>query len=406
MKIDLLDPENYRYNHPYEQYKWLRENDPVHWHEEPGGTGFWALTRHADVKAMESNSEVFSSEPLTIIADSVPFGDADHKLLIYSDAPGHTARRKFLGVELNPIPVRSQRDHIEDLVTEIIDGVIEKGECDVVEDIAGPLASFVIADMMGLTRAEAQELFPAAEVLTRGISTESGIGAEATGVVFEHAGRAWADRSANGGDDWLGRLAQGSWEGGQEDQMQFMLDFLLIINAGSDTSRNVVASGMWALIENPDAYRALTEDPALITTATEEILRWSPPISYQRRTATRDAEIGGQKIAEGDKIAGFYGAANRDPEVFADPDTFDVRRAVNPHLTFGAGRHFCAGTHLARLELQTMFSEIARRIPDMTLAGPVGWFDYPELSATAGPMTMPVTFTAGAREGTSATVSA
>ena len=404
MNIDLLDPENYRHGHPYEQYKWLRENDPVHWHEEPGAAGFWALTRHADIKAMEADSTTFSSEPVTVISDSSVYGDPDHKLLIYSDAPGHTERRKFLGIELNPGPVRSQTEHLEELVNEIIDEVIERGECDVVDDLAGPMASFVIADMMGISRDEARLLFPAAEVLTRGISTEEGIGAEAAQTVFTHAGMAWADRRANQKDDWLGRIAHGEWNGGQEDEQQFMLDFLLIINAGSDTSRNVVATGMEALMKHPDQYQALAADPGLIRTAVEEILRWSPPISYQRRTATRDVEIGGKKIAQGDKVAGFYGSANRDPEVFDEPDVFDIRRPVNPHLTFGGGRHFCAGSHLARLELSIMFSELVRRIPDMTPSGPAQWFDYPELSATAGPMNMPVTFTPGARVGSGSKV--
>lgn len=399
MKIDLLHPENYRTRHPYEMYRWLRENDPVHWHEEPQGPGFWALVRHADVRAMESDSDTYSSEPLTVIVDSEPYGDADHKLLIYSDAPGHTVRRKFLGAELNPIPVRSQSAHMHEVVTEIIDEVIERGECDLVEEIAGRLASFVIADMMGLSRAEALELYPAAEILTRGLSSDDPEAAEATRIVFTHAARAWSDRREDPGTDWLSRLANGEVDGRPMDEMQFQLDFLLLINAGSDTTRNVVASGMGALFEHPEAYQAIAEDAWLLPGAVEEILRWTPPISYQRRTVTRDAELGGQKLAKGDKVVGFYGAANRDPAVFASPDTFDIRRGMNPHLTFGAGRHFCLGSHLARLELITMFGELARRIPDMQPAGPVEHFDYAELSATAGPMRMPVAFTPGPRVG-------
>lgn len=402
VKIDLLDPENYRTRHPYEMYRWLRENDPIHWHEEPQGPGFWALMRHADVRAMESDSETYSSEPLTVIVDSEPYGDADHKLLIYSDPPGHTVRRKFLGAELNPLPVRSQSAHMQEVVTEIIDEVIERGECDLVEEVAGRLASFVIADMMGLSRAEALELFPAAEILTRGLSAEDPEAAEATRVVFTHAARAWNDRRAHPGADWLSRLANGEVGGRPMDEMQFQLDFLLLINAGSDTTRNVVASGMGALFEHAEAYQdmAAARDDSLLASAVEEILRWTPPISYQRRTVTRDTELGGQKLAKGDKVAGFYGAANRDPAVFDDPDTFDIRRPVNPHLTFGAGRHFCLGSHLARLELITMFRELTRRIPDMQPAAPAEYYDYAELSATAGPKRMPVTFTPGPRIGT------
>lgn len=371
----------------------------MHWHEEPDGPGFWVLTRHADVKALEMDSATFSSEPWTVIADAPPIGDPDHKLLIFSDPPNHTVRRKFLGIELNPIQVRSQREHVEDIVTEVIDAVIERGECDLVDEIAGRLASFVIADMMGISREEALELFPAAEILTRGVRTDIGEGAEAQRIVLEHGADAWTDRRGKPGGDWLSRLAHGSWEGVEQDQTQFQIDFFHLITAGSDTSRNVIATGMVTLMENPEAYRALVEDPSMVTSAIEEILRWNPPIGYQRRTATRDTEIYAHKIAKGQKVIGFYSSANRDDRVFTDPDVFDIRRSPNPHLTFGAGRHFCLGSHLARLELDVMFTELVKRIPDMELAAPIDYFDYDEVPAASGPARIHVKFTPGARVG-------
>lgn len=399
MDINLLDPALYRERQPYEQLAWLRENEPMYWHEEPEGPGFWVFTRHADVKAIETDSATFSSEPTTVVQDSEPVGDDDHKLLIFSDPPGHTVRRKFLGVELNPIQVRDQRAHVESIVTDVIDEIIERGECDLVDEIAGRLASFVIADMMGISRAEALELFPAAEVLTRGTRTDMGEGAEAQRIVFDHAARAWADRSANPGGDWLSRLAHGEYDGKAEDEMYFQLDFFHLITAGSDTSRNVIATGMTTLIEHPDAYRALVEDPALVVTAIEEILRWNPPLGYQRRTATRDVVMYDTTIKAGQKVTGWYSAANRDPRVFEHPDVFDIRRSPNPHLTFGAGRHFCLGSHLARLELEIMFRELVRRIPDMRLAGPIETFEYVEMPSAHGPAAIPVSFTPGERIG-------
>ncbi len=393
MKIDLLDPSIYSKSQPYDQLAWLRENDPVHWHEEPDGPGFWVLTRHADVKMLEADAATFSSEPWTVIPDADEVvGDADHKLLIFSDPPGHTERRKFLGVELNPIRVRGQREHVTQLAAEIVDDVIERGECDLVEEIAGRLASFVIADMMGIPRAEALELFPAAELLTRGVRTDIGEGKVAQEVVFGHAARAWADRQENPREDWLSRLANGSYDGQAEDEMYFNLDFFHLITAGSDTSRNVVVTGMMALMEHPQAYAELVADPSLIPTAVEEILRWTPPIGYQRRTATRDVEIHGHRIAKGQKVTGWYAAGNRDPRVFTDPDVFDIHRDPNPHLTFGAGRHFCLGSHLARVELVAMFTELVTRIPDMRLAGPVDYFVYDGVPGTSGPERVPVRF--------------
>jgi cytochrome P450 len=398
MEIDLLDGSIYNRSQPYDQLAWLRENDPVHWHEEPDGPGFWVLTRHADVKALETDSATFSSEPWTVIPDAEEVvGDADHRLLIFSDPPSHTERRKFLGVELNPIQVRSNRDHVSQLVTEIVDDVIERGECDLVEEIAGRLASFVIADMMGIPRSEALELFPAAEILTRGIRTDQGPGQQAQQIVFGHAAAAWADRRATPREDWLSRLANGSYGGREEDEMYFNLDFFHLITAGSDTSRNVVTTGMMTLMEHPEAYAELVADPSLVPTAVEEILRWTPPIGYQRRRATRDTEIAGVPIKAGQKVTGWYASGNRDPRVFTDPDTFDIHRDPNPHLTFGAGRHFCLGSHLARVELQEMFTELVTRIPDMELGGSVEYFEYDEVPGTSGPERVPVRFTPAAR---------
>lgn len=398
MKIDLLDPTVYRSGLPYEQLAWLRENDPVHWHEEPDGPGFWVLTRHADVKALETDSATFSSEPWTVIPDADEVvGDADHKLLIFSDPPGHTARRKFLGVELGPIPVRGQTEHVSQLAHEIIDEVIERGECDLVEEISGRLASFVIADLMGISRSEALELFPAAELLARGARVDQDPGAEAQRIVGEYATRAWADRRGNPGSDWLSRLANGGWEDRAEDELYFFLDFFHLITAGSDTSRNVVTTGMLRLMEHPEAYVELTADPSLVPTAVEEILRWDPPLGYQRRTATRDTEIHGHQISKGQKVTGWYAAANRDPRVFTDPERFDIHRNPNPHLTFGAGRHFCLGSHLARLELIEMFTALVTRIPDMELAGPVEYFEYDEIPSAQGPERVEVRFTPAPR---------
>lgn len=400
MKIDLLDPEKYRYRNPYDQFRWVRENQPVYWHDEPGdGKGFWAVTRHADAKTAEARSEVFANEPTVVINDDMVFGDDNHKHLLFEDPPTHTAHRRFFTVELQPIPVRSQREAIEEMVAEVIDEVIERGECDLVEDLSGPLASFVIADMMGLTRDAARRLFPAAEVLVRGISITDGPGAEANRIVFEAAHAAFVSRKGNPTDDWMGRMANGGWEGHEDvDELQFTLDFLLMVNGGSDTTRNLIATGMWELMQRPEVYAELVENPDLIPTAVEEMLRYNPPVTYIRRTATSDFDLGGQMIRAGDKVVILYGAANRDPEVFADPDEFDIHRRPNPHLTFGSGRHLCAGIHLARLELEIMFRELIRRIPDMKLAGPVGWYDYPEMSAASGPMSMPITFTPGVRE--------
>jgi cytochrome P450 len=402
MDVNLLDPAAFRSGQPYAAYRWLRENDPVHWHEFPEGGGFWVLSRYADIKAVENDWELFSSEPNTVLTDDNVVGDRTHRHLIFSDPPHHTAHRRFLSPELGLPRVRATRAEMQDLVDAVIDEVIEKGVCDLVEDISGRMASFVIADLLGLPREESLSLFHASDVLTQGGSTLEGPGAEAMALMYRHAAEAWARFSEQEGDDTLTRIAHGEVAGVPVDAMQFAIDFQLLVSAGSDTSRNVVSTGMLALFAHPEQHRLLVEDPALVPRAVEEILRWDPPIIFQRRTATRDTVLGGKDIARGDKVVSYYGAGNRDPEVFADPEVFDVTRTANPHLTFGAGRHFCLGSHLARQELNLMFAALVRRMPDMRPAGEARWHDLPAVPSVAGPASIPVAFTPGPRVGAAA----
>lgn len=303
----------------------------------------------------------------------------------------------MLSEELTPLAVNSLTDQLEVTVTEIIDRVIEQGECDLVWDIAGRLASYVTADLLGLPREESLELFYAADILTRGGSRSSGEGYDAAQVMRRHAVAAWQDRQENDHPGMLGRVARSEILGHPMDEWQFAMDFNLLVDAGSDTTRNVVSGGLLALFDNPDQYQALIEDAGLVPSAVEEALRWTTPIVYQRRTATTDTTIGGTAITRGAKVVSFYVAGNRDPEVFSDPDRFDITRRPNPHLAFGAGRHFCLGSHLARLELAIMFRELARRMPDLRLAGSPRWYPFEAAPAAMGPLSIPVKFTPGPR---------
>jgi cytochrome P450 len=405
VNVNLLDPAVFHCGQPYEVYRRLRENDPVHWHEFPEGRGFWVLTRHADIKAVETDWELFSSEPNTVLTDDNVVGDSTHRHLIFSDPPHHTEHRAFLSPELGLSRVRSRRGDMRELIDAVIDEVIEKGECDLIKDISGRMASYVIADLLGLPREESLTLFYASEVLTRGGSTLEGPGAEAMAVMYQHATDAWTRFSGRSGDDTLTRIAHGEIAGVPVDELQFAIDFHLLVSAGSDTSRNVVSTGMLSLLQHPDQHQKLAADLTLVPRAVEEMLRWNPPIIYQRRTATRDTVLGGKDIAQGDKVVSYYGAGNRDPEVFDNPEVFDITRTRNPHLTFGAGPHVCLGSHLARQELNLMFTALLERMPDLAPAGPVQWPDLGDVPSVGGPASMPVTFTPGPRVGTSAAVS-
>ncbi|OCB22535.1 cytochrome P450 [Mycobacterium intracellulare] len=398
MHIDLQDPTLFREGPPYEVFRSLRENDPVHWQEEVRGAGYWALTRYADIKEVELDAETFSNEPSVLISDEgTALGDDQRKHLIFSDAPHHTEHRKLLSKEIGLGRIRAAREGMARLVDSIIDLVIEDGEADLVEDLSGKMASFAIADLMGLDRAESLEMFHAAAILTRNIPLTEGIGLEAATTIHRHASRAWAERSANPRSDTLSRIAQSAIMGHPVDEFQFQLDYQLLVSAGSDTSRNVLSTGMITLFEHPEAKRALVDDPSLMPRALEEVLRYNPPIMAMRRTATRDTTIGGRAVKQGQKVVMYYGAANRDPQVFDRPDEFDITRTINPHLTFGGGRHHCLGAHLARLELATMFSAMLLRMPDMEPAGPVLWPELGEPPMVGGPESLRVRFTPGAR---------
>lgn len=239
--------------------------------------------------------------------------------------------------------------------------------------------------------------FHAADILTRGGSRKEGEGYDAMQVMNRHAGEAWLRKRAEPRDDMLNRIAFGAVGGLPVDAMQFALDFLLLVGAGSDTTRNVVGGGVLALAQDPEQKAMLTAGPALAAGAVEEMLRWTTPIVYQRRTVTRDGMSGSQQVRAGDKVVSYYCAANRDPRVFRDPDRFDITDRPNPHIAFGAGQHFCLGSNLARLELTVMLRELARRMPDLQLAGTVGWYTFPVAPALIGPASIPVRFAPGPR---------
>ncbi|MGH3627581.1 MAG: cytochrome P450, partial [Sciscionella sp.] len=359
--------------------------------------GFWAVTKYHTVKDIESNWKLFSSEPVTTITDDNAVADDEHHHLIFSDPPHHTIHRKFLAPELSPVPVRGLKGHIDGLVEGIVDEVIEQGECDLVPDLAGRLASYVTADLLGLPRPEVVRLYDASDRLNNSPTLKEGPGHAAMTEMFEASQHVWADRRANPRDDMLTRIAHGEIDGCPMDNIQFGVDFLLLVVAGGDTTRNVVAGGMQALFEHPDQYALLKSDPSLTESAVEEMLRWVTPIVYQRRLATADTVLGDRAIPAGTKVVSFYGAANRDPEQFPEPFRFDIRRAPNAHLAFGFGPHFCLGSHLARLELNAMFRAMPRRMPDLEQAGPTVWMhtEAPIAPTVIGPKSIPVRFTPG-----------
>ncbi|MDQ1397335.1 MAG: hypothetical protein QOG64_2594 [Acidimicrobiaceae bacterium] len=395
--IDLLDPASFAGGHPHDQYRWLRENDPVYHHREPDGPGFWAVTRHADVREVGRHPAIFSSSPTIMISDEGALDLGDHQMMLMMDPPRHGAFRRLMIPDFVPKAVAGIRDRVHDLAGQIIDAVCERGECDLVEDVAGEMPSFVVAELLGLPLDDGRELYKLTETIHAAPeSLPEGAGTAAVMQMFAYANEVFQDRTANPKEDLSSRLVHSQVEGRAFDEIDFGLMFVLLVDAGGDTTRNLVAGGMDALFQHPDELALLQDGlDGRMPAAMEELLRWVSPVTYMRRTATTDAEVGGQQVKAGDKVVLYYGSANRDDAVFADPYRLDLTRTPNDHVAFGGGGpHFCLGAHLARIEVDALLRELLTRLPDVAPSGETEWLASTFIS---GPKHLPVRFTSTAR---------
>jgi cytochrome P450 len=392
--ISLLSPQSFAHGQPHEQFAWLRANDPVHWHDEVDGEGFWAVTRYRDVKAIGRDAATFSSIPTIMIPDTEGNLEVgDHKMLISCDPPRHTGLRKLVASDFIPKAAKAMRPRIEVLAQRIIDGVIDKGECDLVEEVAGLMPSYVIADMLGIPHDDGVALYRLTETIHAAPeSVPPGAGMGAVLEMFNYARGVWEKKRAEPADDLATLIALASVDDHELDLIDFNLFFLLLIDAGGDTTRNLVAGGMDALFEHPEQLAWLAEDlEGRMAPAVEELLRWVSPVVYMRRTATRDTELEGVAIGAGQKVVMYYGSANRDPEAFGtSANELDLSRSPNDHVAFGGGGpHFCLGAHIARVEIHALLRELLTRLVDLRPAGPTEWLPSTFIS---GPKHLPVTF--------------
>jgi cytochrome P450 family 142 subfamily A polypeptide 1 len=385
-EFDLLDGHWYA-SQPYADWAWMREHAPAYWDAQ---NKVWALTRYHDVLAVEKNPAGFSSF-------RAPRPHGDHLPMIISmDEPEHTRRRKLVSRGFTPRRVRDHEVTIGRICTQIIDRVASKGECDFVWDIAAPLPLLLIADMLGFPPESYDDLLHWSDDMIRGTTINDPAAAETAmlaGIAFREfqLGVIADRRSKPPQDDLVSILCYAEIDGERLDDESIINESLLILIGGDETTRHVMTDGMLALLEHPEQMAILRDDLPNIEVGVEELLRWVSPIKNMARTVTRDIELHGQTLHEGEQVILMYPAANRDPAVFDDPDRFDVRRDPNPHLAFGFGPHFCMGASLARLELKVMFSELLRRLPDLHLAGD----PLPRRSSNfiSGPEAMPVAFT-------------
>ncbi|MCZ6785481.1 MAG: cytochrome P450 [Proteobacteria bacterium] len=362
--VQLLDGDFYARG-PHPTFDWMRAHAPVYW--DAAGQ-VWGVTRHADVMRVSKDPETFCSR----------FGSRPDSPQIPSminlDDPQHRRRRNLVNRGFTPRRVEDHAIQIREVCVDLVERARERGSFDFVREVAAPLPMIMIGDMLGVAPEDRDDLLRWSDDMVRGTSIT------APPEVMEAAGRAFAEYTAyNRGvvadrrarplqEDLISVLVHAEIDGERLDDEELLQESLLILVGGDETTRHVITGGMHQLLLHSDQHQKLLDDPSLVPGAVEEMLRWVSPIQNMCRTATRDAELGGETIREGQKLLLLYPSANRDEAVFDDPHRFEIARRPNDHVAFGGyGAHFCLGASLARLELRILFEELLRRMPRLEL---------------------------------------
>jgi cholest-4-en-3-one 26-monooxygenase len=376
-QVDLLE-DTWAEGVPHEAFELLRREAPVFWHPEPEGPGFWALTRHADVVTVSRDPATFSSERgSTFVDDQTEESLAQLRLSILNmDPPKHNRYRRLVSRGFTPRVVGRLVDAVDQRAKRIVDEVVDQGECEFVEDVAAKLPLEMICEMIGLPEADWARMFELSNRLVGFDDPEFQAspdeGQAAAAEIYGYCDQVAAERRAEPTDDLMSVLVQAEVDGERLDDLELNLFFVTLVVAGNETTRNLINHSMLALIDHPGEVERLRREPDLWPTAVEEMLRWGTSIHNFRRTATRDTEVRGQPVAEGDKLVLFYMSANRDEDVFPDPFRFDVGRTPNDHVTFGGGGvHYCLGASLARTQIGAIMRQLVERLDQVELAGPV-----------------------------------
>ncbi|WP_135452875.1 cytochrome P450 [Mycobacterium sp. DL99] len=369
----------------------LRANNPVAWVDNAPYRPFWAITKHADIMAVERDNDLFISEPRPLLATAAADDLAKQQLeagmglrtLIHMDDPHHRKVRAIGADWFRPKAMRDLKVRVDELAKRYVDKMRDIGpECDFVTAIAVDFPLYVIMSLLGLPEDDfarmhmlTQEMFGGDdEEYQRGKSLEDGLAVLLD--FFAYFSSLTASRRANPTEDLASAIANGTIDGEPLSDVDTASYYVIVASAGHDTTKDAISGGLHALIENPDQLARLKAQPELMGTAVEEMIRWSTPVKEFMRTATADTTVRGVPIAKGDSVYLAYVSGNRDEEVFDAPHRFDVGRDPNKHLAFGYGVHFCLGAALARMEMNSLFTELLRRLDSIELAG------TPQLSAT------------------------
>lgn len=380
-QLDITDLSLWEHSPPFDVFRQLRDEAPAHWspmHDWPDDPGIWSITRHADIRAISRDWQTFSSHRQGFVAINdigIPLAMLQ-QMMIGLDPPDHDRLKGLVQRAFTPRRVAEHADHIRGIVTGVLDRVAAAGECDLVADVAAPIPARVVGSLLGTPPEDDAKIVAWTKVITAFEDPAARTSPEAAMATF---GEAWEyiiamkhKRLAEPQDDLLTALTQAEIEGDKLTDAEFVVFFVLLMAAGNDSTGATYGSGMLALMEHPEQLALLRDgDRTQLASGVEEMIRCYPAFAYMARTATRDVQLHGQTIREGEKVALFYVSGNRDERVFDRPDVFDVTRAdVKEHQGFGAGgRHFCLGVNLARLGLAIWIEETLRRFPDITLAG-------------------------------------
>jgi cholest-4-en-3-one 26-monooxygenase len=376
--VDLSDSRSYVSGVPHAWLAHLRQSDPVHWQDEQGGPGFWAVTRYEDCVTVNRDYERFSSAA----RGTMPFEMSDEDIaqqglmMLNMDPPLHTRYRRLVNKGFTPRMVRDLEASIHRVTDAIIDDVIETGEADFVTELSAELPLQVIAELLGVPQADRHRMFQWSNAMVGNEDPEYQAQADQALVaamdLYAYAAELFASKRIDPHADLMSALTTVEVDGEQLSDMELELFFLLLTVAGNETTRNLMSGAMHAFFTHPDQWQRLVADRTLLPSAVEEMLRFVTPVMNFRRTAVCDLTLSGTKVAEGDKVVFFHVAANRDEDVFDAPDRFDVARDPNPHIAFGGGGpHFCLGANLARMEIRVMFEHLLDRMPDIRQAGDV-----------------------------------
>jgi cytochrome P450 len=369
----------------------LRANNPLAWVDNRPYRPFWAITKHADIMAIERDNELFISEPRPLLATAAvdDMSKQQHeaglglRTLIHMDDPHHRKVRAIGADWFRPRAMRELKVRVDELAKRYVDKMAEIGpECDFVTDIAVHFPLYVIMSLLGLPESDYGRMHMLTQEMFGGDDDEykrGGTLEEQFAVLldfFTYFSALTASRREHPTDDLASAIANGRLDGEPLSDVDTASYYVIVASAGHDTTKDAISGGMRALIDNPGELDRLRNDPSLMGTAVEEMIRWSTPVKEFMRTATADTTVRGVDIAKGESVYLAYVSGNRDEEVFTEPFRFDVGRDPNKHVAFGYGVHFCLGAALARMEMSSLFSELIPRLDSIELAG------EPELSAT------------------------